>query len=375
MPSSLTWLNYSDEERQQALNVVRMFRARDTVDELGIGAIRDSIADQLFPGTTTIQTRARYFLFVPWVYRVIERKRQRPEDAAFEARRAEVALINALLESDETDGVIGVSARDKLKRLPSGIYWQGLATWGIRTFAGSKEDYHRLLESNFDFSAGRDRYEGGDRPVRPSAWDKSLPDPPERFPSGVTLDLTKEEADYLAWRISSDARPRPNLLEFLVDRGQPTDGVEFPWEHPQLGEFPDAIRQLLEHGRLFSQVMHGAALLYNLLLAEAKRSDELIERYKESYSDWAIAFAQELPIVRAWDRDRFWELAGQGSHKVTHQARRFVNSWLELLDRETPDSLSGNQKTRDLVRRRERELKLGQARLANPRALDIWGGA
>ena len=43
-----------------------------TLDELGIGPIRDTIADTLFPGTSTIQTRARYFLFIPWILQKAE---------------------------------------------------------------------------------------------------------------------------------------------------------------------------------------------------------------------------------------------------------------------------------------------------------------
>ena len=45
----------------------RFFRIKESRDELGLGAIRASFADALFPGTSTIQTRLRYMLFVPWV--------------------------------------------------------------------------------------------------------------------------------------------------------------------------------------------------------------------------------------------------------------------------------------------------------------------
>lgn len=66
------------------------------------------------------------------------------------ARREEVALIDALAESDDTDGVIGIQARASLKRLPSSVYWQGLARWGIRLFPGSQEQYHRSLDGFYD---------------------------------------------------------------------------------------------------------------------------------------------------------------------------------------------------------------------------------
>jgi hypothetical protein len=66
--SAFVWLDYSERERRKMLDVVDLFREHDTRDELGIGSVRDAFADLLFPGTSTIMTRARYFLLVPWMY-------------------------------------------------------------------------------------------------------------------------------------------------------------------------------------------------------------------------------------------------------------------------------------------------------------------
>ena len=62
MLSTFTWLDYSEQERRRALDVISLFKLQDTRDELGLASIRDAFAEQFFPGTTTIQTRARYFL-------------------------------------------------------------------------------------------------------------------------------------------------------------------------------------------------------------------------------------------------------------------------------------------------------------------------
>ena len=66
--SGFAWLDYSEHERRKALDVIDLFGEKDTRDELGIGTVRDALADRLFPGISTIQTRARYFLFIPWVH-------------------------------------------------------------------------------------------------------------------------------------------------------------------------------------------------------------------------------------------------------------------------------------------------------------------
>ena len=63
--STFTWLDYSEQDRRKMLDVVSLFGESDTRDELGIGVVRDAFANLFFPGTSTLQTRARYFLFVP----------------------------------------------------------------------------------------------------------------------------------------------------------------------------------------------------------------------------------------------------------------------------------------------------------------------
>ena len=70
--SSLAWIDFDEAERQRAQRIMALFQERETRDELGLGAIRDSIADHLFPGTSTIQTRLRYMLFIPWLYRALD---------------------------------------------------------------------------------------------------------------------------------------------------------------------------------------------------------------------------------------------------------------------------------------------------------------
>jgi len=71
--STLTWLAFSDAERRRALPGRRAARRSETRDELGVGALREAFAEAPFPGMSTVQRRARYFLFVPWIFRDVER--------------------------------------------------------------------------------------------------------------------------------------------------------------------------------------------------------------------------------------------------------------------------------------------------------------
>lgn len=122
-PSTLTWIDHDTEARDRMQRILALFEERDIRDELGLGAIRDSFSDLLFPGTSTIHTRLRYMLIVPWVYRHLE-DRGVPSRRVREAgRELELDISESVLAAEQdTAGVFGASAGRKLKRLPSEVY-------------------------------------------------------------------------------------------------------------------------------------------------------------------------------------------------------------------------------------------------------------
>lgn len=57
----LGWIDFSKNERSKILSILDLLREKGVLDELGIASIRDAYSDLFFPGTSTIQTRAKYF--------------------------------------------------------------------------------------------------------------------------------------------------------------------------------------------------------------------------------------------------------------------------------------------------------------------------
>ena len=70
--SSLSWLDLTADDRDKVRRVLDLFDELGTVDELGVGNLRDTISNALFPGTVVLHTRLRYVLFIPWIYRAPE---------------------------------------------------------------------------------------------------------------------------------------------------------------------------------------------------------------------------------------------------------------------------------------------------------------
>ena len=55
------WIDFSRKDRELARDIIAALNDKGAVDEMGIGVIRDAFSDYFFPGTSTIQTSAKYF--------------------------------------------------------------------------------------------------------------------------------------------------------------------------------------------------------------------------------------------------------------------------------------------------------------------------
>jgi hypothetical protein len=379
LPASLSWIDHDPAAQERSLRLLALFRERDSRDELGIGAIRDSFADQLFPGTSTIQTRLRYMLFVPWIYTELEKKRVRPDKFARKAEEQERRLIAALQVADDNYGVIGAVAGRALKRLPGSIYWAGLGSWGIRRMLLSQEEYHQFigtiyLRRNEQEQQKRVQRQRGEEIILTAelstlTWHPQLPAPPDDFPDSADFQLTREEAQFLldCWQCSHP----DSFLTFLARHCAPAE-VEFPWEHPEQANFRPDHQELLDHARRFSQIMHGAALLYNLRLSELRQWEEKIAEYRARLQQWRAE--PDFQDLGQWSVDRLWEVTLERGHTITMATRRFVSNWVGLV-LSTKGQLADHPDARRLIENREQTLKGVRSRLRNRRALEQWRGA
>jgi len=364
--SSLSWIDFDEAERQRIQRIMALFQEHESRDELGLGAIRDTIADLLFPGTSTIQTRLRYMLFVPWILRQVEDHDGPPSQLAAEARTMEVLVAGALKAGGETVGVIGRDAGARLQRFPSSVYWTGLSAWGIRLFAGSIDSYfstiptlrHRRLRT-------RDADERSTEWLGFNTWHPGLPAPPHHWLVSTTFTLTPDEAQFIRDRLVAEA---PDALLTWLARQNDNARCNYIWEHPSLAEFPKQSRQLVAHAEMFSNVIHGASLLYNLQLAELRERPDWIETYRLLMDEWVSQ--RQFAALDVWDLEDFWAAV----KPIGPPLRRFVQDWVELV-RQDPGGLADSAGARRLVRERERRLKTNQSRFSNHAARDRWRGA
>jgi len=108
VPATLSWVDVSERQQRRMLELLRSWRETETLDELGVGTIRDAFSDHFFPGTSTIRTRARYMLFVPWMYLDLEQQGVPSHRVADRARDYEADIIEALIDNaPDEEGIIG----------------------------------------------------------------------------------------------------------------------------------------------------------------------------------------------------------------------------------------------------------------------------
>ncbi|MCY3896250.1 MAG: DUF6361 family protein [Chloroflexi bacterium] len=372
-PAGLAWLDYSETDQRRAREIVSMFLQPESRDELGLGRIRDALSDTLFPGTSFLLTRARYLLFVPWLYREGAHRGHGGPKLTQWVEWRERQLIGALRSGGDLDGLIGRNVGAAVRILPSSIYWNTLRRFGILRRDGTEGQVAGLRQ------VSRPQDEATEFLEHPDAvWAPTIPSPPDDFFSLTCCDftLTHDEATWLRERIV-DAVP-DSLLQLLAMQGKSHSASAYAWEDPEAVAADGRVREALDEARRFSVAMHGAALLYNLLLAE--RAEEMrLSRHegrRDQYKSWLDEWRQDFRAInaRAWDLNGLWGLVAAQGRPAALPTRSFICEWVGLA-RESGGRPADDGKARELIRRREHVQKRGQARLVNDRLMRQWGGA
>jgi hypothetical protein len=383
MPSTLSWIDYDSEAQQRAQRILMLFKERDTRDELGFGPVRDAISDTLFPGTSTLHTRLRYMLFVPWGYLQLEKRRITSNKICVYSRQDQLKLAALLKNNASVElGVIGGDVGDKLKTLPSAIYWAALGRWGLRVYPGTEGQYQGAVDdiyrrrknakvsANAAFEHGDDV--GGLWEVGAHSFHPGFPEIPTNFPDNETFNLTKAEARYLQERIRQSVG-NSLLADLLNDPVEVKAGA--PWQHPNLAKFRPEHKELLWHARHFSTIAYSAAVLYNQLLAKKRGDEELLAQHREAGRSWLEEVDREIGEVEHWasDLSAFWRSVENRGHVIEPRTVIFIEQWINML-LQYRESIFDQPAAKALIRNREIEKKRRNSRFTNSRVLDQWGG-
>jgi hypothetical protein len=363
--SVFAWLDGDDVHRRQMLDVVKLFQDEGSVDELGIGSVRDAFSNAMFPGTSVLHTRARYLLFVPWLVKDTARHGWHLDKSRSELRSREIKLIRSLLAGLESTGVIGNQAQEKLKTMPSAVYWASLGRIGLRRWDVSIDGHFRRTAQGSrlatEVSADDDMTRRSDLGLHPS-----LPEAPESLLTEANFNLAHDEAEFLRERFAT--MPGNSLISWLARNGA-TAEVEYIWEHPQRADFTENMRSVVDHAERFHHIAYGAAVLYNLMLARLTQSDDLIDLYADELDLWTDELADSRALA-GWEVAEFWSTVRSLNPGIRPGTELFLNKWFQ----HAADGTHESQAAQDLIQNREIVLKGNRSRLVNADARERWTG-
>jgi len=372
--SSIGWLDYNDDAARKMNETLRALDEPSTLDPLGLGSIRDAFSDLIAPGTSTIHTRLRYFLFIAWICQRIEKSDTTATQFASRLRNDEAMLIECLKVGGEKAGVQGRTSGKNLKRMPSSAYWGGLRIWGIRKRDWSIADYGR----NITRLRALKKADGADETIGNSLttiWN-DMPKAPENFlEGGIEFELTTEEAEFICDRIRQ-SNPK-SLLAFLCSNPRMENDTRFPWDINQ-DLLPAELKKLLFDAQNISELTLGPQLVYNLLIARRAGTElgrdvaEDVEYQLELLNDWADTISSRQDELVEWAKQLnvLWLELGVGAN-IPKRASEFVAKMIHLI-LENPHKFAEDPRVQKLVQQREFELKNNRSRFKNLEALKEW---
>ena len=401
--SQLGWVDFSSNDREKVKNVLAMLAEPGTLDELGIGQIRDAFSDLLFPGISTIQTRAKYFIIVPRIlrdYQALSNSDRRKYKSLEEYLRVEENSIAKTLVDNHDENEFGIIGRTRIKsvgvdRRPSVVYWNGLRVFGIVKTKLSLAEFCRQLYANEhhgDDDVFSDHNEDSDDiDALKNKNIIQLPNQQAKWAIDLNINLTRKEAEFLKGKMSdapeigfsvSAQLFKCNLLdEALKDNGneeiQPIDVLtEVLMTYDQVH---DECKRRIKLANEFSLAMEGPHILYNILLAKKAEINDRIDKYNTEYELWE-GKVRNPSIFKQGCAEKWLELARWGNRRINIKTTNFIEEWCKAmqdgrnineLEFMVAEQAKNNKGSRSLL-----NTGVGQDQWVGIRRLDYrWGSA
>lgn len=327
------WIDFTHEDRKKTLTILQTLRDEGAVDELGIGVIRDAFADYFFPGTSTLHTRAKYLLLVPYIVSdVLNKRKGRNAESLLHSinEKERVCAYKLFQKHRKGQGVIGQDADLEnggwVQRAPSDIYWNGIRTFKIFDSGDErlslKNYVRRYCESKVNGSTNPgcpgddecgtdDDYENGNyenvknfpvfdiEEVYSDNWEKNL-----------NIALTKAEAVFLRKKIGESV---PNsLMNFVLEKNiriKDFDNFRALYHCVKKAVSADLERKM-KLASDFNYLVYAARVFYNDMLG---KNDQASSRWEEiNNSNYAkkiecvdIEAIKNLPFMSGKKKETF----------------------------------------------------------------------
>lgn len=162
------FVNFNSEEKKRVAKMMQLLQESEAIEELGIGRVRDHFSNTLFPGTSTLQHHAKYFVVLPSLYYYTAFKsrkfhniadiRRYIKEAEIQITRQLATWSNGQIDKNTEKGITGINTLQEalkdytkfVKYDPAYIYGSGLATYGIIPDTGIERLIFELNKKHFE---------------------------------------------------------------------------------------------------------------------------------------------------------------------------------------------------------------------------------
>jgi len=364
--SQIGWVDFSSTDRDRVRQVLSQIYEPGTLDELGIGALRDGFADRMFPGFSTIQTRAKYLITVPRMirdYLLLSPSEQRRTklDKYLRERENELAKVLTERHGNSETGIIGSTKIDTggVARLPSSVYWRALQVWGLVRTTVSLSQFQREIAAPEHILGSTQQSAKDDpdgmRPVSRVRLDKF----DSKWFDSVNILLTHSESSFLIERLH---RGPPNsfptqfelngLMDDALDDSLSDFNVFAEWGGRQLA-FSATARNTLKMAAEFSELIYGAHLRFNVLLAKRNERNDLLPSLESNWQEWISTVQSDSSMLDYWLADT--------EARLPRYTSEFLKNWISdvgakqqvaRLDRLVEKQAERNKGNRTLLKKR-----------------------
>jgi hypothetical protein len=346
----LGWIYFSPSFKDKINSILDLLDQEEgMVDELGLGRLRDAYADLFFPGTSTVQTRAKYFFIVSYLIKdFFLQNGGKSKNLEQYLNEEEHKIIWELAEKYNHDrnarsGVIGITKHrnQKLARRPSSIYWNGLRSSNFN-FIDTELSLHeyylnadKILEELLflkksikdDSSDDQDiEYTDNHRvkvSTRQKGWRESL-----------DLPLSYEEADFFLKRILEKFPKRligkiasmPTLRKSFLDT---TDFESFSKLCLQ-ENIGDELKKQITQAHDLNEITKGLHLAYSHMI---NKKHYLSEVFLEDFELWRKNIYDNLVDLNSLTKETIQQTTNIDSDSVL----TFMQSILSLIKKHQTD--------------------------------------
>ena len=380
--AEIGWIDFSPADRAKVGTVLELLRPEGMVDELGIGIIRDALANQLFPGISTIQTRAKYFFIIPYIlyeYQTLKPQQKKNKSAIKYLDDREHEIMWQLAEDynhEDGHGVIGItkSKPQRIMRRPSEIYWNGLYTYnlidtgglGVNSFLSMRSGNN--LESLISSIKQDDDGTGDDADADYDNMFQIKINPNNDWDEDLNLALSDEEADILRTRIVDLCKDK--LIGELLKNNRLYDlfnqygnFMDFAKAAIALPELKEKVKKDIILAHDFSELMYGPHIAYNILLQKQKYKKNY---FWEDWDEWFLNLNKTMIDFKNFNPQVLF------IHSYALSARDFTRNFIERFWDFVSEGKNEIEKIKDLIIQQEQRNKGNKARLKWERWDDVY---